>query len=72
MDRLAARYENAHEILKNDIPNVVPKDASGSDNIPSMNNSKLTSNALLKLNLMITVLALSMLDSLVFNANKHK
>ena len=67
-EQTAATYENAQELLKNDTPKAVPEDASGNDNSPSANNSKLTSNALVKLNLKITVLAPSMLTSLVFHA----
>lgn len=67
-EQTAATYENAQELLKNDTPKAVPKDASGNDISPSANNSKLTSNALVKLNLMITVLSPTMLTSLVFHA----
>ncbi|RHN77713.1 putative transcription factor MYB-HB-like family [Medicago truncatula] len=47
-EQTAATYENAQELLKNDTPKAVPKDASGNDNSPSANNSKLTSNALVE------------------------
>lgn len=50
-EQTAATYENAQELLKNDTPKAVPQDASGNDNSPSANNSKLNSNALVKLNL---------------------
>jgi hypothetical protein len=60
-EQTAATYENAQEILKNETPKALPKDASGNDknsdeenNNPSKaNSSKYTSNDLVKLNLML-------------------
>jgi hypothetical protein len=60
-EQTAATYENAQEILKNETPKALPKDASGNDknsdeenNNPSKaNSSKYSSNDLVKLNLMI-------------------
>lgn len=62
-EHTAATYANAQEILGNETPKALPKDASGNDkdrdqedNDPPnqpRNHSQLASNALVKLNLMI-------------------